>query len=227
MVENQIGMRNFAKASNMFFSSQTSYEKFNILDSTSSCENLSNSWKTLYLVGIRRLVKRTVWSDLVENQIGMRNFSKASNMFLSTETSYEKFNFLDLTSSGENFSNSSKTLYLVEIRRLLKLTVKQHWLQLGSFVEFYQIWQIVIKWSFRFREENKSVSWLIGGVLQKIWQCLQFEQLSLIRLKSVSMVRIGWKLNRCVKLSQTFSYVLFHGNIIKHIEFRRSQLNPE
>ena len=153
--------------------------------------------------------------------MAVRNFAKASNMFFSTQTSYKKFNFLDSTSSCENFSNSSKTFYLVEIRRLVKLTVKQHWLQLGSFVEFYEVSPMVVKWFSRVREENKSVSWLIGAVLQKIWQCLEFEQLSLIRLKSVSMVRIGWKLNRCVKLSQTFSYVLFHRNIIKQIEFRR------
>ena len=81
--------------------------------------------------------------------------------------------------------------------------------------------QIVIKWSFRVREVNKSVNCLIGAVLQKLWQCLKFEQLSLIRLKCFSMVSIGGKLKWCVKLSQTFLYFLFNRNITKQIEFRR------
>ena len=63
---------------------------------------------------------------------------------------------------------------------------------------------MVIKLSSRVREENKSVNILFEAVHQKIWHCLEFEQISLIRVKSVSMVRIGGKLNRCMKLSQNF-----------------------
>ena len=84
--------------------------------------------------------------------------------------------------------------------------------------DVYQMSQIVIKWSFLVREENKSVSWLIGGVLQKIWQCLEFDPLSLIRLKCVSMVRIGGKLNRCVKL---FPKLLICSFPLKHHKSNR------
>ena len=49
---------------------------------------------------------------------------------------------------------------------------------------------MVVKRFFRIREVNKSVNCLIGAVLKKLWQCLEFEQLSLMRNKSVSMVKI-------------------------------------
>ena len=47
-----------------------------------------------------------------------------------------------------------------------------------------------IKWSSRVRQENKSVNILFEVVHQKIWHCLEIEQISLIPLKSVSMVKI-------------------------------------
>ena len=81
--------------------------------------------------------------------------------------------------------------------------------------------RMVVKWSFRVRGENKSVSWLIRAVLLKIWQYPEIWKLTVIRLKAVSTLRIGRKPNRCTKLYKSFKIALFYTNIIKQIDFRR------
>ena len=64
--------------------------------------------------------KPHTWLEMGEKQTGVRNSSNASKMIFSTQTSINKSNFLNSTSSSKTLSNSSKTLNLVEIRRLVK-----------------------------------------------------------------------------------------------------------
>ena len=112
-----------------------------------------------------------------------------------------KSNFVDSTRCCENLWNSSKTLYLQEIRLLVKGIVRLNWLQWVAYPKFYQNSSKLLKWCIWIRKENKSISSLIGALFQKIWLWLEiWIIITLIRPKAIIMVRIGSKRNTSPKL---------------------------
>ena len=70
-------------------------------------------------------LKPYVWLELGENQIGVGNLPNPSKIIFSTQTSLNKWIFVDLTSCSKIFSISSKKFYVLEIRLLVNETVQR------------------------------------------------------------------------------------------------------
>ena len=133
----------------------------------------------------------------------------------------KKSNFLFSTSSFKSLSKSSKTLYHVEIRRLVKWTVEQFWLQLVVFCRMNGNMPMILIWSLQLIWWNKSISWRIEAVFKKFREYHKMCPLSLLHQKQHTWFELGKKQIGVRNSSNFLKWSFQPKKKIKQIEFHR------